>query len=72
MAAVGDSYDGYDAKAAERLREDPCLAGEALRTGTQHVRPRAAARSAPWPSPADQDPEESGRSLFLVSQPADT
>ncbi|UYQ61940.1 ricin-type beta-trefoil lectin domain protein [Streptomyces peucetius] len=33
MATVGDSYDGYDAKAAERLREDQCLAGEALRTG---------------------------------------
>jgi hypothetical protein len=30
---VADSYDGYDTKAAERLREDQCLAGEALRTG---------------------------------------
>lgn len=33
MAPVVDSYDGYDTKAAEQLREDQCLAGEALRKG---------------------------------------
>ncbi|MFD5425603.1 polymorphic toxin-type HINT domain-containing protein [Streptomyces sp. NPDC127084] len=33
MVAVGDSYDGYDTKTAEQLREDQCLAGEALRKG---------------------------------------
>ena len=36
MAAVadtGDSYDGFDAKAAEQLRQDQCLLGETLRMG---------------------------------------
>ncbi len=37
MAPVGDSYDGYDAKAAERLREDQCVAAEALRMGGPDV-----------------------------------
>ncbi|MEU5047282.1 ricin-type beta-trefoil lectin domain protein [Streptomyces griseorubiginosus] len=32
-ADVGDSYDGFDAKAAEQLRQDQCLLGEALRMG---------------------------------------
>ncbi|MFK4102656.1 ricin-type beta-trefoil lectin domain protein [Streptomyces sp. NPDC019531] len=36
MAAVadtGDSYDGFDTKAAEELRQDQCLLGETLRMG---------------------------------------
>ncbi|MFF7439063.1 ricin-type beta-trefoil lectin domain protein [Streptomyces sp. NPDC008122] len=33
LAAVADSYDGYDAKAAQQLREDQCVATEALRMG---------------------------------------
>ncbi|MER5432105.1 ricin-type beta-trefoil lectin domain protein [Streptomyces sp. NPDC002588] len=36
MAAVadsGDSYDGFDAKAAEQLRQDQCLMTEVLRMG---------------------------------------
>ncbi|WP_051845104.1 hypothetical protein [Streptomyces globisporus] len=33
MVAVADSYDGYDAKAAQQLREDQCVAIEALRMG---------------------------------------
>ncbi|MGX1475116.1 UNVERIFIED_CONTAM: hypothetical protein RKD50_003924 [Streptomyces canus] len=33
VADVGDSYDGFDAKAAEQLRQDQCLLGEALRMG---------------------------------------
>ncbi|WP_245727463.1 ricin-type beta-trefoil lectin domain protein [Streptomyces vietnamensis] len=33
MAAVADSYDGYDVKAAQQLREDQCVAIEALRMG---------------------------------------
>ncbi|MFH8420937.1 ricin-type beta-trefoil lectin domain protein [Streptomyces sp. NPDC018038] len=32
-AATADSYDGYDVKAAERLREDQCMGTEALRMG---------------------------------------
>ncbi|MEU6818802.1 ricin-type beta-trefoil lectin domain protein [Streptomyces sp. NPDC046860] len=30
---VGDSYDGYDTSAAERLRQDQCVAADALRQG---------------------------------------
>ncbi|WP_055527478.1 ricin-type beta-trefoil lectin domain protein [Streptomyces graminilatus] len=33
MAAVADSYDGFDAAAAEQLRQDQCLMTEALRMG---------------------------------------
>ncbi|NEC92169.1 RICIN domain-containing protein, partial [Streptomyces sp. SID12501] len=33
MAAVADSYDGFDATAAEQLRQDQCLMAEALRMG---------------------------------------
>lgn len=33
VADAGDSYDGFDAEAAEQLREDQCLLGEALRMG---------------------------------------
>ncbi|WP_344074069.1 RICIN domain-containing protein [Streptomyces crystallinus] len=33
MGLVGDSYDGYDSKTAEQLREDQCVAAEALRKG---------------------------------------
>ncbi|MEU6482208.1 ricin-type beta-trefoil lectin domain protein [Streptomyces sp. NPDC047017] len=32
-SAVADSYDGYDAKGAEQLREDQCVAADALRKG---------------------------------------
>lgn len=33
MVPVADSYDGFDAKAADQLREDQCLLGEMLRMG---------------------------------------
>ncbi|GCB45150.1 RICIN domain-containing protein [Streptomyces sp. NL15-2K] len=33
VAAASDSYDGYDTKAAEQLREDQCAAADALRKG---------------------------------------
>ncbi|KQW12834.1 ricin-type beta-trefoil lectin domain protein [Streptomyces sp. Root369] len=33
VADVGDSYDGFDAEAAEQLREDQCRLGEVLRMG---------------------------------------
>ncbi|MGW0120662.1 ricin-type beta-trefoil lectin domain protein [Streptomyces sp. NPDC003327] len=32
-APAADSYDGYDAKAAQQLREDQCMATEGLRMG---------------------------------------
>jgi hypothetical protein len=32
-AAASDSYDGFDTKAAEQLREDQCVAADALRKG---------------------------------------
>ncbi|MEV6553196.1 RICIN domain-containing protein [Streptomyces sp. NPDC051597] len=31
LGLVGDSYDGYDTKSAEQLREDQCVAAQALR-----------------------------------------
>nr|WP_261993246.1 RICIN domain-containing protein [Streptomyces sp. adm13(2018)] len=33
VAAAADSYDGYDPKAAQQLREDQCMGTEALRMG---------------------------------------
>ncbi|MGW7545435.1 RICIN domain-containing protein [Streptomyces sp. NPDC054770] len=33
FSPVADSYDGFDAKAAEQLRQDQCLMTEVLRTG---------------------------------------
>ncbi|WP_371660783.1 ricin-type beta-trefoil lectin domain protein [Streptomyces sp. NBC_00280] len=33
VAATGDSYDGFDSKAAEQLREDQCVAAYGLRKG---------------------------------------
>lgn len=33
VANSGDSYDGFDAKAAEQLRQDQCLLADALRLG---------------------------------------
>ncbi|MFD9488678.1 RICIN domain-containing protein [Streptomyces sp. NPDC059991] len=33
MSLVGDSYDGYDTKTAGQLREDQCVAADALRKG---------------------------------------
>ncbi|MFD9793319.1 RICIN domain-containing protein [Streptomyces sp. NPDC059070] len=37
MSLVGDSYDGYDTKAAEQLREDQCVAADALRRGGSNL-----------------------------------
>ncbi|MFC0844710.1 RICIN domain-containing protein [Streptomyces noboritoensis] len=33
LSLVGDSYDGYDTKTAGQLREDQCVAADALRKG---------------------------------------
>ncbi|MER7107442.1 RICIN domain-containing protein, partial [Streptomyces sp. NPDC000229] len=37
MATVGDSYDGHNTKVAEQLREDQCVAAEALSKGGPNV-----------------------------------
>ncbi|MHA4777796.1 ricin-type beta-trefoil lectin domain protein [Streptomyces sp. MSC1_001] len=37
LAPTADSYDGYDAKAAQQLREDQCMATEGLRMGGPHL-----------------------------------
>ncbi|WP_411111870.1 ricin-type beta-trefoil lectin domain protein [Streptomyces sp. c-19] len=44
LAPMADSYDGYDAKAAQQLREDQCMATEALRMGGPNL--HALAQSA--------------------------
>ncbi|KUN89153.1 hypothetical protein AQJ64_00245 [Streptomyces griseoruber] len=35
VVAASDSYDGFDTKAAEQLREDQCVAADALRNRCQ-------------------------------------
>ncbi|MFE5712513.1 ricin-type beta-trefoil lectin domain protein [Streptomyces sp. NPDC056501] len=51
VAAVADSYDGYDTKAAQQLREDQCMGTEALRMGGPNL--HALAQNA-LTLPADQ------------------
>jgi hypothetical protein len=63
---VADSYDGYDAKAAERLREDQCLAGEALRTGGPSMYALAQEAIA---LPPDQLHEKLERDIFSDKTP---
>ncbi|MEU0372368.1 ricin-type beta-trefoil lectin domain protein [Streptomyces sp. NPDC006283] len=63
---VGDSYDGYDTKAAERLREDQCLAGEALRTGGPSMFALAQEALA---LPPDQLHEKLERDIFSDKTP---
>ncbi|GGW27185.1 ricin-type beta-trefoil lectin domain protein [Streptomyces xantholiticus] len=63
---AGDSYDGYDAKAAERLREDQCLAGEALRTGGPSMFALAQEAIA---LPPDQLHEKLERDIFSDKTP---
>ncbi|MFJ8489650.1 RICIN domain-containing protein [Streptomyces sp. NPDC094038] len=41
MANVADSYDGFDAAAAEQLRQDQCLMADALRIGGTSTVPLA-------------------------------
>lgn len=63
---VGDSYDGYDTKAAERLREDQCLAGEAMRTGGPSMFALAQEAIA---LPPDQLHEKLERDIFNDKTP---
>ncbi|WP_452831553.1 ricin-type beta-trefoil lectin domain protein [Streptomyces litmocidini] len=61
MLAVADSYDGYDVKAAEQLREDQCLGTEALRMGGPNL--FALAQSA-LVLPPDQLHKKFQRNIF--------
>nr|WP_256341436.1 ricin-type beta-trefoil lectin domain protein [Streptomyces sp. TLI_105] len=61
MAAVADSYDGYDVKAAEQLREDQCLGTEALRMGGPNI--FALAQSSLM-LPPDQLHKKFARNIF--------
>ncbi|MGW7463154.1 ricin-type beta-trefoil lectin domain protein [Streptomyces xantholiticus] len=63
---VADSYDGYDAKAAGQLREDQCLAGEALRTGGPSMFALAQEAIA---LPPDQLHEKLERDIFSDKTP---
>ncbi|MFP1626614.1 RICIN domain-containing protein [Streptomyces sp. 5K101] len=66
MAPAGDSYEGYDAKAAERLREDQCLAGEAMRRGGPSMFALAQEAIA---LPPDQLHEKLERDIFNDKTP---
>ncbi|MFE7778998.1 ricin-type beta-trefoil lectin domain protein [Streptomyces sp. NPDC057445] len=66
MAPVADSYDGYDTKAAERLREDQCVAAEALRKGGPEV--FALAQNA-MTLPPDQLHQKLERNIFSDQTP---
>ncbi|MEV7670167.1 ricin-type beta-trefoil lectin domain protein [Streptomyces sp. NPDC088752] len=65
-AATGDSYDGYDAKAAQQLREDQCVGVDALRTGGPNM--FALAQNALL-LPPDQMHKQFERDLFNDKTP---
>ncbi|MEU2582207.1 ricin-type beta-trefoil lectin domain protein [Streptomyces avermitilis] len=58
-APVADSYDGFDAKAAEQLRFDQCLMADGLRRGGPNLYGLA---STALPLPADQLHQKADRS----------
>lgn len=66
MAPMADSYDGYDTEAAERLREDQCVAAEALRKGGPGV--YALAQNA-MTLPPDQLHQKLERNIFSDQTP---
>ncbi|MFI6474843.1 ricin-type beta-trefoil lectin domain protein [Streptomyces sp. NPDC050516] len=61
VSLVGDSYDGYDAKTAEQLRADQCVAADALRKGGSNM--FALAQGAVG-LPADQLHQQLRRDIF--------
>ncbi|WP_241826854.1 RICIN domain-containing protein [Streptomyces graminilatus] len=65
-AAAADSYDGFDIKAAEQLREDQCVAVEALRKGGASM--FALAQNAIG-LPADQLHQKLRRDPFSTDTP---
>ncbi|MFF5155294.1 ricin-type beta-trefoil lectin domain protein [Streptomyces sp. NPDC000348] len=66
VAATSDSYDGFDSKAAEQLREDQCVAVDALRKGGPNL--FALAQNA-LGLPADQLHQKLKRDLFDNNSP---
>ncbi|MEU7030421.1 RICIN domain-containing protein [Streptomyces sp. NPDC046275] len=66
MAATADSYDGYDTKAAQQLREDQCIATQALRMGGPNL--FALAQNA-LTLPPDQLHKKVERDLFNDKTP---
>lgn len=66
VAAAVDSYDGFDTKAAEQLREDQCVAVEALRRGRPNL--FALAQNAIG-LPADQLHQKMRRDLLDANRP---
>lgn len=66
VAVAGDSYDGFDTKAAEQLREDQCVAVDALRKGGPNL--FALAQNAVG-LPADQLHEKLRRDLADAGTP---
>ncbi|MEU8616356.1 ricin-type beta-trefoil lectin domain protein [Streptomyces sp. NPDC048623] len=65
-AATADSYDGYDSKAAQQLREDQCVAAFALRKGGPSL--FALAQNA-LTLPPDQMHKKLDRDLFNDQTP---
>ncbi|WP_257004254.1 ricin-type beta-trefoil lectin domain protein, partial [Streptomyces sp. SA15] len=65
-AAASDSYDGYDTKAAEQLRDDQCVAADALRTGGPNL--FALAQNAIG-LPPDQLHQKVNRDLYDTTTP---
>ncbi|MFF2204588.1 RICIN domain-containing protein [Streptomyces sp. NPDC058145] len=63
---VGDSYDGYDTKAAEQLRGDQCVAADALRRGGPNM--FALAQNSIG-LPPDQLHQKLDRDLYNTSTP---
>ncbi|MCH5676140.1 RICIN domain-containing protein [Streptomyces sp. CME 23] len=63
---VGDSYDGYDTKAAEQLRGDQCLAADVLRKGGPNL--FALAQGAIG-LPPDQLHQKLDRDLYNTNTP---
>ncbi|MFE5977742.1 RICIN domain-containing protein [Streptomyces sp. NPDC056460] len=61
VAAAADSYDGYDAKAAQQLREDQCLGTEALRMGGPNI---SALAQSSLVLPPDQLHKKLERDIF--------
>ncbi|MFF8472258.1 ricin-type beta-trefoil lectin domain protein [Streptomyces sp. NPDC015414] len=65
-APVGDSYDGYDTKAAEQLRGDQCVAVDALRKGGPSM--FALAQNSVG-LPPDQLHQKLDRDLYDIGNP---
>ncbi|NEC85157.1 virulence factor [Streptomyces sp. SID12501] len=66
VAATGDSYDGFDSKAAEQLRDDQCVAAYGLRKGGPNL--FALAQNAVG-LPADQLHQKLRRDLSDANSP---